>query len=291
MYAPAFDYHRPTSVAEAQQLLAANPGAKLLAGGHSLLPMLKLRLAAPSALIDIGRIAALQGITAAADGGGVRIGAMTTHAAVVASPILAQRCPVVAEAAAHIGDLAVRNRGTIGGSVAHADPAADMPTVLTAVGATMEIAGTGGKTRTVDAAEFFQGMMATAVGEGEILTAIHVPAVNAGTGAAYAKLPHPASRYAVVSAAAVLSVTGGVCARAIIIVGGATATPVRLPSVEQALTGAPLGPDALAAAAAKTPHDLTADLMGDLFASAEYRRHIAGTYVARALTSAAARTR
>lgn len=287
MYAASFDYHRASSVAEAQQLLAANPGAKLLAGGHSLLPMLKLRLAAPGALIDIGRIDALTGLSAVEDG--VRIGAMTTHAAVAASPLLAARCAIVAEAAAHIGDMAVRNRGTIGGSVAHADPAADLPTVLTAVGATMEIAGAAGALRVVPAAEFFQGMMTTALGEGDILTAIHVPSLPAGTGAAYAKFSHPASRYAVIGAAAVVGVKSGVCARAIIIVGGATATPTRVGTVEAALTGQRLNPETIANAAAKASGDLAGDLMGDLFASAEYRRHVAGTYVARAVTAAAAR--
>lgn len=289
MYAPAFDYHRPSSVAEAQRLLAANPGAKLLAGGHSLLPMLKLRLAAPSALIDIGRIDALRGITEA--NGGLRIGAMTTHASVAASPLLKQRCAVVADAASHIGDMAVRNRGTIGGSVAHADPSADLPTVLLAISATMEIAGANGATRTVAAADFFQGMMATAVGEGEILTAVWVPAVAAGTGAAYAKFAHPASRYAVVGAAAQVGVRNGACDRAIIVVGGVTATPVRLPAVERALVGTTLDAAAVATAANAAAGDLGGDLMGDIFASADYRRHIAGTYVARAIMAAAARAR
>lgn len=289
MYAPSFDYHRASSVAEAQQLLAANPGAKLLAGGHSLLPMLKLRLAAPTALIDIGRISALKGITAAA--GGLRIGAMTTHHDVATSALVAAHCPIVSDAAARIGDMAVRNRGTIGGSVAHADPAADLPTVLTAVGARMEIAGAGGQTRTVAAADFFLGMMATAVGEGEILTAIVVPGLGAGSGGAYAKFAHPASRYAVVGAAAVLTMAGGACSRAIIVVGGATATPARLSSVEAALTGTTLSPEVVAAASARAAGDITGDLMGDLFASAEYRRHLAGIYVARAVTAAAARAR
>lgn len=289
MYAPSFDYHRASSIADAQRLLAANPGAKLLAGGHSLLPMLKLRLAAPTALIDLGRVAALKGISA--EGGRIRIGAMTTHAEVAASGLLATSCGVVAEAAARIGDMAVRNRGTIGGSVAHADPAADMPTVLSAVGATMEIAGAGGATRTVGAADFFQGMMATAVDEGEILTAIHVPVFGADTGAAYAKFAHPASRYAVVGAAAVVTASGGTCSRAIIVVGGATATPTPLPAVAKALEGQRLTAEAIAAASARAADDLAGDLMGDVFASGEYRRQVAGVYVARAVAAAAARTR
>ena len=289
MYAPAFDYHRPSSVAEAQRLLAANPGAKLLAGGHSLLPMLKLRLAAPTALIDIGRIDALRGITEA--NSGLRIGAMTTHASVASSAALKKACPVVAEAASHIGDMAVRNRGTIGGSVAHADPSADMPTVLTAIGATMEIAGANGATRSVAAADFFQGMMATALGDGEILTAVWVPEAGAGTGAAYAKFSHPASRYAVVGAAASISMRAGGCERASIVVGGVTAVPTRLLSVEKALIGTAVDDAAIAKAAAAAAGDLGGDLMGDIYASADYRRHVTGTYVARAITAAAARAR
>ena len=192
MYSPSFAYHRASSLADAQQLLAANPGAKILAGGHSLLPLMKLRLAAPSALVDIGRVAELQGISTA--DGGVRIGAMTTYAALAASDVLRSHCPVVVETVPLVGDPAVRNRGTIGGSVAHADPAADFPTLLVALGATFEIAGATDR-RTVAAADFFLGMMATALDEGEVLTAIWVPATATGTGAAYEKFRHPASRY------------------------------------------------------------------------------------------------
>ncbi|MCC7035052.1 MAG: xanthine dehydrogenase family protein subunit M [Acidobacteria bacterium] len=286
MYASSFAYHRASSVADAQRLLAANPGAKILAGGHSLLPAMKLRLSAPGAVVDIGRIAELKGITAA--DGGLRIGAMTTHAEVAASPLVAKSCAILADAASRIGDPAVRNRGTIGGSVAHADPAADLPTVLTAVGARMEIAGASG-TRSVEAAEFFQGMMTTALGESDILTAVWVPAIGGGRGAAYAKFPHPASRYAVIGAAAAVDVSGGACTRAIIVVGGITGMPTRLPSVEAALAGQALTDEAVASACSKAAGDLSGDLMGDIFASAEYRRAVAGVYVARAVAAAAKR--
>lgn len=286
MYASSFAYHRASSVADAQRLLAANPGAKVLAGGHSLLPAMKLRLSAPGAVVDIGRIAELKGITAA--DGGLRIGAMTTHAEVAASPLVAKSCAILADAASRIGDPAVRNRGTIGGSVAHADPAADLPTVLTAVGARMEIAGASG-TRSVEAAEFFQGMMTTALGESDILTAVWVPAIGGGRGAAYAKFPHPASRYAVIGAAAAVDVSGGACTRAIIVVGGITGMPTRLPSVEAALAGQALTDEAVASACSKAAGDLSGDLMGDIFASAEYRRAVAGAYVARAVAAAAKR--
>jgi aerobic carbon-monoxide dehydrogenase medium subunit len=286
MYSPSFAYHRATSVADAQRVLAANPGAKLLAGGHSLLPLMKLRLASPAVLVDIGRIAELQGITAR--DGGVRIGALTTHAAIAASDVVRAQCPVLAEAAARIGDPAVRNRGTIGGSVAHADPAADLPTVLVALGARMDVAAAGGA-RTVDAATFFQGMMATVLGDGDVLTALWVPALGKGTGAVYAKFSHPASRYAVLGAAAVVGVQGGKCASASVVVGGLVPTPTRLPAVEAALKGQALDAGAITAAAAAAAGDLGNEVLGDIFASAEYRRAVVGIYVARAVTAAAAR--
>src|SRR5712691_9262808 len=156
MFSAEFDYYRATSVAEASDLLKKYPGAKLLAGGHSLIPLLKLRLAAPPALIDIGRIADLKGI--AIGGNSIRIGALTTHAELAASKDLAEKCPALSEAAKQIGDPAVRNRGTIGGNVAHADPASDLPTVLVALDATFTMTGPGG-TRTIGAASFFTGMM------------------------------------------------------------------------------------------------------------------------------------
>lgn len=287
MYAPLFAYHRATSIADAQKLLAANPDAKLLAGGHSLVPAMKLRLAAPSALIDIGRIAELKGITES--GGGIRIGAMTTHAEVASSSAVTAHCTVLADAASHIGDPAVRNRGTIGGSVAHADPGADYPTVLTAVGASIEVAGASG-TRTIPAAEFFLGMMTTSLGDGEIVTGVTVPSLGK-SGAAYAKFPHPASRYAVIGAAAVVGVASGVCERAIIIVGGLTSVPTRLPAVEQALAGKALGAETIAAASAAAAGNLGDDVMGDVFASGDYRRGVVGAWVSRALTTAASRAK
>jgi len=286
MYSPSFAYHRASSLADAQKLLAANPGAKILAGGHSLLPLMKLRLAAPSALVDIGRVAGLKGISAA--DGGVRIGALTTHGAIAASDVVRGSCAVLAEAAGQIGDPAVRNRGTIGGSVAHADPAADLPTVLVALGAKVDVAGAKGA-RTVAARDFFVGMMATALADGEVLTSIWVPAVGKGSGAAYAKFSHPASRYAVLGVAAVVTVQGGKCSAAAVAVGGLVPSPIRLAAVEGALTGKPLDAANIANAAAQAAGALGDDVLGDIFASAEYRRAVVGTYVARALTAAAAR--
>ncbi len=288
MFAADFDYYRAGSVAEARQLLARHPGAKLLAGGHSLIPLLKLRLASPGAVIDIGRIAELRGITVGT--GGLRIGALTTHAELAASAEVRQHAEALAEAASQVGDPAVRNRGTIGGNVAHADPASDLPTVLAALGATVAVAGANGE-RSVGAAEFFQGVMMTALGEHDLLTTIDLPAAVSGQGTAYVKFPHPASRYAVIGVAASVTVSGGSCTAAAVTVGGLVPAPVRCAAVERALTGQGLSADTIATAAGKVTGDLGADdaLLGDIFASAAYRKAVAPVYVRRALTAAAER--
>lgn len=286
MFPAQITYHRAGSVAEAVQLLSDNEGAKLLAGGHSLLPLMKLRLAAPAVLVDIGRIEALKGV--AASGGGITIGALTTHAEIASSDLVQQHAPVLAEAAALVGDPAVRNRGTIGGSVSHADPASDQPTVLTALGATFNVTGPGGD-RSIAAADFATGLLENALAENEVLTSISVPSVPSGAGSAYVKFPHPASRYAVVGAAAVLAVSGGACSSASVAVGGVETTPARAASVEAALAGSDLSDAALDAAAAAVGGDLNGDPMGDVFASAEYRRAMAAVYVRRALGAAASR--
>ena len=286
MFAANFDYYRASSVADAGRLLAEHPGAKLLAGGHSLIPLLKLRLAAPSAVIDIGRIAELRGISAGGDG--LRIGALTTHAEIAASSDVQQHAAALAEAAGQIGDPAVRNRGTIGGNLAHADPASDLPTVLAALGATLSVVGPGGE-RSMAADGFFQGLMMTALGENEVLTAITVPAAGAGAGSAYAKFPHPASRYAVVGAAASVTASNGTCSAASVAVGGLTPAPVRCSGVESALAGQALTAETIAAAAEAVADDVGDDLIGDVFASADYRKAVASVYVERALTAAAER--
>jgi carbon-monoxide dehydrogenase medium subunit len=286
MYASPFQYHRAGSIAEARQLLAAHPGAKLLAGGHSLLPLMKLRLANPEALIDIGSIAELKGITATQDG--FRIGAATPHAAIAASSHLATGCAVVNDTAGRIGDPAVRNRGTIGGSLAHADPGADLPGVLVAIGASIEVIGAAG-TRTIAADDFFQGLMTTALDEGDIVTAIRVRRLKKGEGAAYAKFPHPASRYAVIGAAACIALEKGVCTSGRVVVSGLLPRPTVLSSVEKALVGAKLDEAAIAAASGRAGEDLGGDIIGDSFASAGYRRGVVGVYVARAVREAARR--
>jgi carbon-monoxide dehydrogenase medium subunit len=284
MYAPEFDYYRAGSVSEAAGLLRKYPGAKVLAGGHSLIPLLKLRLAAPAAVIDIGRIRELKGITV--KDGTIRIGAMTTHAELAASPQLAETCPALAQAAAGIGDPAVRNRGTIGGNVAHADPASDLPTVLAALDARLTVEGPDGK-RTLDVGEFFQGMMTTALKEHEILTGIEIPVHSKGETSAYVKFAHQASRYAVIGVAAAMTSSGGKCSAARIAIGGMVPKPLRTSSVERALVGKELSAENIANAASLISKDLGDDVLGDIFASEQYRRAVAPVWMKRALMQAA----
>ena len=283
MYPSSFDYFRATSLEDAQHLLQQHPSAKLLAGGHSLIPLLKLRLASPAALIDIARIAELKGI--AATGGVIRIGALTTHAELAVSRTLNAGCPMLAEAAAEIGDQQVRNCGTIGGNVAHADPASDLPTVLSALEARLMAVGPAGA-RTIAVDDFFQGMMATALGEHDILTAIEVAPRKAGEGMAYMKFVHPASRYAVVGAAAVVGVRDGVCARARVSIGGLTVAATRAEAVEGALVGARPSAETIARASERVLAHLDGFILEDIYASAAYRKAMAVVFVKRALTAA-----
>jgi aerobic carbon-monoxide dehydrogenase medium subunit len=286
MYSADFDYRRARSIPEALELIASNPGGKLLAGGHSLIPLLKLRLAMPSAVIDIGRIPELRGI--AVRDGALRIGALTTHAELAASADVKQSAAALAEAAAQVGDPAVRNRGTIGGNIAHADPASDLPTVLVALGARIEAVGPRGL-RTIDAGQFFTGIMSTELADDEIVSDVVVPVPGRSQGSAYAKFSHPASRYAVVGAAALVTVSEGTCSAVSVALGGLLPHARRLPSVERALTGQPPNDAAVAAAAGHATADVGGDANGDLFASADYRKAMAPVYVKRALQAAIAR--
>ena len=286
MYSAAFDYHRATSLRNAQQLLQQNPGAKLLAGGHSLVPLLKLRLAAPSAVVDIGRIAELRGI--AQEGNAIRIGALTTHAELAASSDLRKSAAALAEAAAAVGDPAVRNRGTIGGNVAHADPASDLPAVLVALDASFIALGSSGE-RTIAADDFFTGIMTTALTEHEILVGVRVPAAGPGQGSAYVKFSHPASRYAVIGVAARITVQNGSCTEARVALAGLLPHARRVPSVERALVGTKTDTATIATAAAAVAADLGGDVTGDIYASAEYRAAVAPVYIKRAVAAAVAR--
>jgi aerobic carbon-monoxide dehydrogenase medium subunit len=277
-----FEYHRPTSLDEAISLLDEVEGSRAIAGGHSLLPMMKLRLANPAALVDLGGIPGLDGITGNGD---LTIGALATHASVAASEVAIGIAPVVPETAAQIGDRQVRNCGTMGGSVAHADPGADYPTVLKALGATITATGKDGE-RQIAAGDFFRGMFATALEPGELVTSVRVPATGAGTGAAYLKHAHPASRYAVVGVTAVVTVENGSCTSARLTVGGLTAPPVDVAA--ESLVGSPGSEEAIAAAADQVPESLP-DATGDTYASGEYRKHLATVLAKRALREAFAR--
>ncbi len=279
MYPAQFDYVRANSVEEALQLLSEHDDAKLIAGGHSLIPMMKLRLAQPATVIDIGRIDALKGISV--EGSSVKIGALTTHNEIAASSDLAQHAQLVAEAAGHIGDNQVRNRGTIGGNIAHADPGSDLPATLVATGATIHLQGSGGA-RSVAAGDFFVDLLTTDLGEDEVVTSIEVPAVSGGS--AYLKFEHPASGYAVVGAAAWVATDGsGSCTGAGLSINGATASPLDGSAVASALVGAAPTDEAIAAACDNLAVE---EPMGDLFASEDYRAHLAKVYAKRALIAA-----
>ncbi len=282
MYPAPFEYYAPTSVSEALSLLASNADAKLLAGGHSLLPAMKLRLATPAALIDIGKIAELNGITDAGDK--IVIGALTTHHQVETSLLMKSASPLLSKVAAHIGDTQVRNRGTIGGSLAHADPAADYPAAILALGAVIEVQGANGK-RTINADDLFTGIFATSVGANEIVTAVHVPKTNAkGNGVAYAKFPHPASRYAIAGVAVWVNIQDDIVQDIRIGVTGASDHAQRATKAEAALKGKPMN-DSNIEAAAKLASDGLAT-MGDMFASGDYRAHLVNTLALDALNEA-----
>ena len=286
MFAAEFEYHKPSSVDEAVQLLNANPGAKVIAGGQGLIPQLKLRLARPPALVDIGGISELKGISV--NDGTIRIGALNSHRAIESSTELADACHILTEVAGGVGDPAVRNRGTIGGNAAHADPASDWPTVLTALDARFVIQGSGGLlsrgTRTVAASDFFTGILSTNLADNEVLTAIEVPRLGPNQKAEYAKMAHPATFYAVVGAAVVVTVDGDRCTSASVAVGGLVPAPVRARSVETALVGQELTLDSIAAASQQVSHDLGANAFGDsVLASADYRRVAVGIEIKHAL--------
>ncbi len=282
MYPASFDYYRPKNLKEAIALLRKNKDAKLLAGGHSLLPAMKLRVSSPSAVIDIGRIKGLDGIKASKSS--VRIGGLTTHAAVESSKDVRKVCPVLVEAAGHIGDLQVRNRGTIGGSLAHADPAADYPTVMLALGADITATGARGK-RMIAADKFFVDLFTTGLKAGEVLTEVSVPAMKAGQGACYLKHAHPASSYAVVGVAALVTVKNDIVKSVRLAIGGVTPTPILVSSVDAALSGLSPSAKAVADACESVPDALEFPL-GDVYASGEYRTHLATVLSGRALTEA-----
>ena len=276
----AFDYQRAASIDDAIAKLAASDGGKVIAGGHSLVPLMKLRLSEPGTLVDISRIPGLSGIREA--GGRIEIGATTTHNDIASSKLLRDKCPMIAEAASEIGDPQVRNRGTIGGSIAHADPAADFPAVVLALDADIVLKGPNGS-RTVKASAFFRGFYDVDLAPGELIVGVHFTPVKS---AAYAKLHQRASHYAIVGVAAALDVKGGVIQSARIGLTGATTHAMRLTGVEKALAGKKA--DGIAAAAASAANEV-ADVNADLHASADYRKAMIPVFVRRAVEKALAR--
>lgn len=285
MYSAHVDYYRPTSVAEAVELLSSKPGAKLLAGGHSLIPSMKLRVVQPAALVDIGRIKELSGISV--EGDSLRIGALTTHNAIATSADVKTHCAILAEAASLIADQQVRNRGTIGGSLAQSDPAADYPTLITALDATLTVEGPNGA-RGIAAKDFFKDLFTTALAEDEVLTSITMPTYGAGTGGAYLKMKHPASGFAVVGVAALVNIVDGKYTDVRLAVGGATANPIRISASEAALKDKAADDANIAAAIAHVSGSLV-NPFGDHYASAGYRQNLAAVMSGRALKLAAER--
>jgi carbon-monoxide dehydrogenase medium subunit len=247
---------------------------------------MKLRLAAPRHLIDIGRVANLRGVRV--EGNALTIGALTVHAEIASSDLIRERLPGLAEAASLIGDVQVRNRGTIGGSVAHNDPGADFPVMLTALNASFVLQSPSGK-RTVPADDFFIDFFSTALAANEIVTEIRVPLPSSGAGTAYAKLGHPASGYVVVSAGALVSrEAAGKCASACVAIGGVGGKPFRALATEAALQGKSLTADIITPAAAMAADG--SDAADDSYASADYKRHMASVYARRAIESAVRRS-
>ncbi len=285
MIPPAFEYHAPRSVNEAIGLLGSlGADAKLLAGGHSLLPMMKLRFAQPAHLIDLNRIDELRGICE--DGDTICIGAMTVENDLIASPVLQARVPLLPEAARLIADPQVRNRGTIGGDIAHGDPANDHPALSLALDATFTLQGPGGR-RTVKADDFFLGTYMTALADDEILVDIRVPAFAPKTGWAYEKLKRKTGDWATAGAAVVMRLDGGVVSHVRIALTNVAPMALRATAAEDALKGRPLSDAGIAAAAqaAMAACDPAEDLRG----SVDYKRAMAGQMLQRAIRQAAAR--
>jgi carbon-monoxide dehydrogenase medium subunit len=288
MIPAAFNYEAPTTLDEALALLASNPDeTKILAGGHSLIPAMKLRLAQPGLLVDIGRIKDLSYIRES--GGQILIGAMTTHYELESSALLKKICPLLPECASHIGDVQVRNKGTIGGSVAHSDPAGDWPAAIIALDAEMVVVGPKGE-RAIKANDFFIDLLTTALDSGEILREIRIPKAVGKFGHAYQKVRHPASGFAVVGVAVALQVgAGGSCESAGVGVTGVGSKAYRAGAVEKALQGQALSVDVIAAAASHATDGVDAN--SDLYASEDYRRHLAQVYSRRAIEAAVARAK
>jgi len=279
----SFDYLAPTTVAEALAALAEHGDeAKVLAGGQSLLPILRMRLNAPSVVIDLGRIAELQGISE--EGDVIVIGAMTPYAAVLASEVVSTHAGLLSKAVATVADPQIRHRGTVGGALVHADPAGDVGAPVLALGAQLVVAGAGGQTRTVAADDFFEDLFTTAVGEGELLTQIRIPK-HTGWGSHYEKFVRVSHQWSIVAVAAAVRVEGGSIAEARVGLTNMGATPLRARSVEAALVGQAPTDEAVRAAVAQVADGTNPP--SDLNGGADYRRHLATVLTRRAVLAAA----
>ena len=280
MIPTSFEYVRAESLRDALKALSEGDGSKVIAGGHSLLPIMKFRLAQPPRLVDISRLEELKGI--AEKGRGARIGAGTTYRELLESELLRERFPIIVEATETIGDLQVRNRGTIGGSLAHADPVSDMPAVMLALDATFNLRSKRGR-RSVKAREFFQGAFTTALAEDELLTEIILPPLPAGAGTTYLSHDHPASGYAIVGAAVVVARKRKAITHAVVALTGVGEIAYLLQSAG-GLVGSSGEPDAVARVAGEATTGV--EVNGDIYAPAEYRRHLATVITRRALQTA-----
>jgi aerobic carbon-monoxide dehydrogenase medium subunit len=278
-----FEYHVAHSLEEASRLVAQfGAEGKILAGGHSLVPLMKFRLAAPKHLVDINRLGDLKYIRE--DGERIEIGALTTHYQVESSELLKAKCPLLPETAAEIGDAQVRNKGTLGGSISHADPAGDWPATIIALDTEIKAVSSRGE-RWIAAKDFFVELLTTALDGDEILTAVRVPVLGARTGSAYLKFRHPASGYAMVGVAAVVSLDEqGHIAKASVGITGVGPKAYRATAVEEALQGKAVSANRLAEASAHAAAGI--EVNSDLSASAEYRTHLASVYTRRALERA-----
>jgi len=280
MIPQSFDYQRASSVSEAISLLQKHgEDSKILAGGHSLVPTMKLRLATPGTLIDIGGISELKYINDKGDY--LAIGARATHWNIESSDLVVQKAPALSQAAGQIGDVQVRNRGTIGGVLAHSDPQADYPGVVLALNATIVVQGSRGE-RTIAVADYFTGLWETALGEDELLTEVRIPTDRANANSCYLKFPQPASRYPFVGCAVAMDSSAGNCSDVRIGFSGVGETAFRDSGVEDALRGNTLNESAIAAASAKAAD--ARSVLSDVFVSEEYRRAMAKVYLKRALT-------
>ena len=288
MYATKFQYHAPQTIDEAVHLLAQHGDqAKVIAGGHSLIPLMKLRFAQPAHLVDVRRIPWLTEIRESA--GAISIGARVTHRTVERSDLIARRLPALSDAAALIGDPLVRNRGTIGGSLAHADPSADLPAVMLAYDAEIVAVGPAGA-RTIRAGDFFIGLMTTTLHPDELLTEIRIAVPPPRTGGAYEKHPHPASRFAIVGVAAVVTLEASDrVGSARIGITGVGPAASRVTEVERALTGKVPDAGVIAKAAGRITEGL--DVRDDLQGPAAYKRHLASVHARRAIERAVERAR